>query len=90
MQSKGKKPPPFIHSYRSATMGSNRDAFLAGYTPKNIPTATENEKARATDQTVTFVGRKERMDGKKEEIPVPKRIPIIPPNPLRIVASIRN
>ncbi|MFH1014447.1 MAG: hypothetical protein V1762_00770 [Nitrospirota bacterium] len=45
------------HSYLNAFIGSYSDAFLAGYTPKNIPTAAENKKATITDHRARCVGR---------------------------------
>ena len=45
------------HSYLNAFIGSYSDAFLAGYTPKNIPTAAENKKATTTDHRARCVGR---------------------------------
>ena len=36
------------YSYRSASIGSSRDARYAGYTPKNMPTAAEKKNASAT------------------------------------------
>lgn len=68
-------------------MGSNLEALMAGVTPKMTPTSMEKENDRAMDQRVTEVWKKILMS---RERAMPRRIPMIPPNPDRVKASIRN
>lgn len=43
----------FYYSYLNASIGSSFDALLAGYIPKNMPTADEKRKAMSTVNTDT-------------------------------------
>src|ERR1039457_668732 len=46
-----------LHSYRSASIGSSRDALRAGEYPKSTPTATENIAATTTASTDISMGQ---------------------------------
>ena len=60
---------------------------MAGATPKMMPMAAENPEASATDHRDTDVWINVR---KPKDPSVPRSMPMVPPNKLKIIASIRN
>ena len=48
------------HSYRSASIGSSRDALHAGYRPKQMPTSALNPTASAITSRRTSIGQPKR------------------------------
>ena len=75
------------YSYLRASIGESLEAFLAGVTPKIIPTAEETPKAIKIESIVTLAGKKLLI----AIVPrVPNKIPIKPPRQDKITASIKN
>ena len=68
-------------------MGSRREARMAGATPKTTPTSIENPKDNPTDQRgiVVWINWPIKSENKN-----PRIIPINPPRPDRVKASIKN
>src|SRR5947199_10659271 len=78
------------YSWRSAAMGSSRAAFSAGHNPKKRPTLVATLKPATTDHSGTVEGRlgtKVRMVSERSQ---PTRIPINPPEAVKVIASSRN
>src|SRR4051812_5455841 len=78
------------HSYLSAAMGSRREALRAGQIPKKRPTLVATLKPAITDHKGTVDGRlgtKVRIAPLRSQ---PKRMPIMPPEEVRVTASSRN
>src|SRR5579864_9510629 len=76
-------------SCRSASMGCNPAAFLAGYTPKKIPTAAEMTSASNTAAMGTFIGT-EVVALVSTAMAYARITPIAPPTADITAASIRN
>lgn len=68
-------------------MGSRRAARMAGATPKIIPTRVENPKDSKTDHQGTVVVKNLPIT---KDRPIPKIMPMIPPRPDSVIASIKN
>lgn len=68
-------------------MGESLEAFLAGATPKIIPTAEETLKARITEEIVILAGKKLFMAKAPR---LPRITPTKPPKQESIIASIKN
>ena len=83
-----------IHSYLSASTGSRSEARLAGYRPKNKPTAAEKTVARIMASRDTFGARStslaEAIAPTSEDSPHPKIMPITPPSILSNDDSAKN
>jgi hypothetical protein len=47
--------PSANHSYRGASIGLTRDAFVAGWIPNTTPTTVETPHAVSTEAVVTIV-----------------------------------
>src|SRR3989338_3513446 len=75
------------YSCLKASMGSRREARMAGATPKITPTKVENPKDKITDHQGTVVVKNLPIIN---EITTPKIMPITPPNPDKVIASIKN
>src|SRR5712671_8165114 len=77
------------YSYRRASMGSRREALIAGYMPKKMPTDAENPRPMANDHQGSEMGK---PDAKwtPQPIALPNTIPSTPPSEVRNAASIRN
>ena len=60
---------------------------MAGATPKMIPTRAENPKESSTDHQGTVVVKNLPITAER---PIPKIMPIIPPKPDKVIASIKN
>ena len=71
-------------------MGSSSAARLAGKIPKNRPTPTETEKATTTQTGETCEGRAGKKVRTARLIRLPLKMPITPPVPVSVIASIRN
>ena len=65
------------------------EAFLAGYIPKKIPTATANPKAMRIDPNDMTEGQLVKVDEIFEPT-IPRSIPIVPPSSDIEIDSIRN
>src|SRR3954453_10560896 len=76
-------------SYRSASIGSSRDALNAGYMPKKMPTDAEKPRPIANDHHGSEIGKPEKKCT-VQPIPAPRAMPIRPPSDVRNAASIRN
>src|SRR5205814_7769563 len=77
------------NSALSATIGSSKAAFLAGYTPKKIPTLAETNSAEATAQSVIAEGmpiNRVTVFARK----IPNSVPMIPPTNAMVPDSIKN
>jgi len=60
---------------------------MAGVTPKIIPTRVENPKESKIDHQVIVVVKNLPIIN---DMPIPKIMPMIPPKPERVIASIKN
>jgi hypothetical protein len=49
--------PTVDYSYLSASIGSRREAFTAGYMPKKMPTAAEKPRPSANDHQGSDTGK---------------------------------
>src|SRR5260370_40367526 len=81
---------PARYSCRKAAMGSRRAAFNAGQMPKKRPMLVATVKPATTDQTGTLEGRlgtKVRIARLNSQ---PTRMPIMPPDAVRVMASSRK
>src|SRR5207249_4357940 len=81
--------PQSVHSYRRASMGSNREALSAGYQPAPTPIAPANEKAIPMAEVDTSVGQPSERE-MTWELKTPMPIPRAPPKTARTTASVRN
>src|SRR3989338_2155055 len=79
-----------FYSYLRAIIGSIAAAFLAGYTPKNIPTLAEKKNARNIDHMLSLAGKKVIKTGINHANDMPKITPKTPPNMLSTTDSTRN
>ena len=82
-------PPVSLISYRSASIGSRRDALNAGYMPKKMPTDAEKPMPMANDHHGSEIGKPETR-WTAQPMPAPSAMPIRPPTEVRNAASIRN
>src|SRR5262245_8203190 len=78
-----------FYSYRSASMGSRRDALKAGYMPKKRPTDAEKPMPIANDHHGSEIGKPETR-WTVQPMPAPSAMPMRPPTDVRNAASIRN
>src|SRR3954468_16601850 len=83
------EPASMGYSYRSASIGSSREALNAGYIPKNRPTEAENPRPIANDHQGSEIGKPE-IRWMRPPMPLPRAIPSTPPSDVRNAASIRN
>src|SRR4051812_5874211 len=77
------------YSYRSASIGSSRDALNAGYMPKKMPTDAEKPRPIANDHHGSEIGKPEKKCT-VHPMPAPRAMPMRPPSEVRKAASIRN
>src|ERR1017187_6819044 len=78
------------HSWRKAAMGSRRAAFTAGQRPKNRPTLVATPNPATTLHSGTVEGRLGTNVRIATESSQPARMPIRPPDAVRVMASSRN
>src|SRR3954453_13048086 len=76
------------YSYLNASIGSNRDALIAGNRPKKMPTLAENPMPSAKDHHGSETGKPEAQ-WTISPIALPKAMPSRPPMEVRKAASIR-
>jgi hypothetical protein len=76
-------PKTTTHSCRNAVIGFKREAFTAGYVPKNSPMLTAITKPARTDHAGTLVGRPGMISRTRRLSRKPARIPSDPPLPSR-------
>ena len=75
------------YSYRNATIGSNRAAFIAGHIPNPSPIPQETVMPAIGAHVGTCTGR---IRFTKRLNPQPIAIPSSPPEPVNDIASIKN
>ena len=68
-------------------MGSSRAAFQAGHNPKPTPSPTETKKPTKGAHNGIKVGINRRTSNAR---PTPVSMPMTPPRPVSVAASIRN
>src|ERR1039458_2537793 len=78
------------YSYLKAAMGSRRAAFSAGQRPKKRPTLVATLNPAITLHSGTVEGRLGTKVRMATESSQPARIPIKPPDAVRVMASSRN
>ncbi len=78
-----------FYSVLNASIGSRFEAFHAGQNPKNTPTKAENPTAIIIDCIEINVGH-EKNAVTLFEIPMPPKIPIMPPKIESTTASVKN
>src|SRR5262245_41596934 len=79
----------WVYSWRSASIGSRREALMAGYMPKKIPTDAEKPRPIANDHQGSEMGKPDTR-WTVQPIEAPSAMPINPPSDVRNAASIRN
>src|SRR3954454_20763734 len=78
-----------LYSYLSASIGSIRDALIAGNRPKKMPTLAEKPMPSAKDHQGREMGKPETQCTSRPML-LPRMIPRTPPADVRKAASIRN
>src|SRR5262249_46396124 len=79
------------YSYLSASMGSRREALIAGNSPKKIPTLAENPMPIANDHQGSDTGKPEsQWTSSPMLLPKTKPTPRPPPSDVRKAGSIRT
>src|SRR4029453_14090296 len=76
------------YSYRSASIGSMRDALMAGKRPKKMPTLAEKPMPRANDHQGSEIGKPETQWTMTPML-LPRMMPSTPPAEVRNAASMR-
>src|SRR5438552_4436042 len=77
------------YSYRSASIGSRREALNAGHMPKKIPTDAEKPRPIANDHHGSEMGNPDST-WTVQPMPLPSAMPSTPPSEVRNAASMRN
>src|SRR4029434_10771122 len=77
------------YSYLNASIGSRRDALIAGKSPKKIPTLAENPMPIANDHQGSETGKPDAQCTRRP-MELPKMMPSTPPADVKKAASIRH
>src|SRR6185436_19114122 len=77
------------YSYRSASMGSSREALRAGYNPNNTPTLALTTRDTTTMSVRVTIDQPNFADSSCP-IPIPSKTPMAPPIAASASASMRN
>src|SRR2546422_5768348 len=72
-----------IYSYRSASTGSSRAAFLAGRIPNSRPVNAARQRARTTEPMGTYDGTGVALASTRDTSQ-PTAMPIMPPTSVKI------
>ena len=78
------------YSYRRQSIGSRREAFLAGRTPNIRPTPIETDSPAITAQAGTCAGMLGINSIIRLLMPIATTVPMMPPKNVSVIASSRN